>query len=161
MGDKKELIAEYAILTKQQAIVADVMDTDPGIRDCRTQHKTISDNLKFLLAPYETELAESKRRQDEIKEELKRMWDSEDKTFKCVAGVAMLRTTKSLVITDKANMIQRLSEILTGHLIEACVYIKTFDLTRARKLKDAGLIDDKIAHYEKKQNVVIKVAEED
>lgn len=161
MNDKEELIAKYAILTKQQAIVADVMDTDPGIRDCRTRHKTISDNLKFLLAPYEAKTSELKRGQDEIKEELKTIWNSEEKTFKCAVGTATLRTTKSLVITDKANMIQRLSEILTGHFIEACVYIKTFDLTRTRKLKDAGLIDDKIAHYEEKQNVVIKVAEED
>lgn len=161
MNDKETLIAEYAALERSIVEVTHERDTDTKINELEKQYKNLGLELIALKQPYGIRIQDVKTRQNEIKDELKLAWGTGDKMFKCAVGTATLRTTKSLVITDKANMIQRLSEILTGHLIEACVYIKTFDLTRARKLKDAGLIDDKIAHYEEKQNVVIKVAEED
>ncbi len=161
MNDKETLIAEYAVLEHSIDTIRRDMANAKELNELIMQRNALTKKIAFREAHFETMMQDAETRQKGIKKELKTRWASEDKTFKCASGTATLRTTKSLVITDKGGVIQRLSEILPGDLDAACERIKTFDITNIRQYKDANLISDDIAHYEQNQNVSIKVTEED
>ena len=161
MIDKESLIAEYAALEHSTGRIKGHMGTMRSLNKLIMQRNALTKEIAFRKKPFEDGIRDAETRQNAIKEELKTAWDNEDKTFKCAAGTATLRTTKSLVITDKSGLIQRLSEILPGNIDAACERIKSFDISNIRQYKDTGLISDDIAHYDLKQGVSIKVTEVD
>ena len=161
MSDKEALIAEYAALEHSTGRIKGHMGSMRSLNKLIMQRNALTKEIAFRKKPFEEGIRDAETRQNAIKEELKTAWGNEDKTFKCAAGTATLRTTKSLVITDKSGLIQRLSEILPGNIDAACERIKSFDISNIRQYKDTGLISDDIAHYDLKQGVSIKVTEVD
>jgi len=160
-GDERRIarktmqIREYTNLEKKIAIEIHEMDTDPVLNK---HYKAISEHrgkIKELEEPFRRNIQAAREQQTGIKAELVDEWlSTEDKTFECNAGTATLRTTKSLHIRNKEKLIAFLK--LNNKLIE---FIKSFEITKLRKIKDAGLLDDEIATYDEKRNIAIKITE--
>ena len=144
---KEERIGEYCTLSM------DIAKLEQSIReDIEIHVKRITE----IAQTRNLDIEEAKRRQGVIKGHLVEHWDIEDKTFKCNAGSATLRTTRSLKIDNKEKLISILQQI--GKLAQT---ITGWDLTYLRKLADAGLFDvdvggTNIMHYDEKKNVIIR-----
>ena len=144
---KEERIGEYCTLS------TDIAKLEQSIReDIEIHVKRITE----IAQTRNLDIEEAKRRQGVIKGHLVEHWDIEDKTFKCNAGSATLRTTRSLKIDNKEKLISILQQI--GKLAQT---ITGWDLTYLRKLADAGLFDvdvggTNIMHYDEKKNVIIR-----
>lgn len=155
MGDMTELIVEYAALQRDIVMILEAVETDGTIREATRQYDALTTELAFLKEPFEKGIQEAETRQNEIKEELKTAWVTEDKTFKCAAGIATLRATRSLKIRDKNELIIQLGKLLGNDLEKVTECITGFNLKKIRQYKDAGLIDGGAAYYESKQTVSV------
>ena len=147
-------ITEYARLEREIAIEVHGMDTDPALIQLTEQRNKINEMIEVGEGIYTKSIDEMWAQQTNIKEELASNWDTEDKTFKCDAGTATLRTTRSLHIYDKKRLIDFLTTL--GKLPE---FIKTYEIAKLRKIKEAGLLDDSIANWDETKTVVIKGVE--
>ena len=146
--DWKELrIKEYAKLEKD---VATIKHENKLIQ----QRLELDAVIKFAEEPYFKNIEAAQQQQAGIKLELAEKWDTEDKTFKCNAGTATLRTTKSLRIKSKEKLVNFLTTI--NKLPD---FIKGFETAKLRKIKDAGLLGDEIVSYDEKKSIAIKLAE--
>ena len=151
---KTERIAEYAKLEKEIVIESHEMDTDPEINRLLKEWEKLGKMIELGKGIYFDNITKARQQQVGIKLELAEKWDIEDKTFECAAGTATLRTTKSLQIRSKEKLIAFLE--LNKKLTEI---VKSFEITKLRKIKDAGKLEDDIAMWDEKKNVAIKIAE--
>jgi hypothetical protein len=160
MPDWKEVnIARYLLLKHEKILMDLEMVRDPIISRLCAEIETSKEQLSALESGYKAKIHSYEAQMEDLKEQIKQNWDIEDKTFKCQKGSAAVKTTKSLIVTSKSGLIQRLTAIFED-ATKACDCIRTFDLSAIRKYMDADLIDEKIAHYNKKQNVIITEARE-
>lgn len=152
---KEGLIAEYARLENEIAIEMNEMGTDPDLIKLMKEQAKLNDMIALAKGIYAKTIETARQQQVGIKAELVDRWlSTEDKSFECGAGTATLRTNRSLVIRSKVKLIEFL--VLNKKLVD---FIKTFDIVKLRKIKDAGMLGDEIATYDEGQSIAIKLAE--
>ena len=152
---RTDRIAEYARLENEIALEMNEMGSDPELVKLMTEQAKLNDMIALLKGTYTKNIEAFQQQQAGIKLELVDTWgDTEDKTFECPAGIATLRTTKSLNIRSKEKLVAFLE--LNKKLTD---FIKTFEITKLRKIKDAGMIEDEIATWDIKRNVAISIKE--
>ena len=160
MSDWKQVHLErYLSLEREKRLMDVEMATDPAISKLHSEIETSKELLNSFESGYKAKIHDCETQMQTLKDQLKEDWDIEDKTFKCQKGSVTLKTTKSLIVTSKSGLIQRLTAIFED-ATKACDCIRSFDLSAIRKYMDAELIDEKIAHYNKKQSVVITEAKD-
>ena len=148
---KEELIRAYHNIEQEKKWVKEKMDKNPSLSKLRLLLEDTKHQLDVEEWGYKEDIAIYDKRLQVIKEDLMAGWDIAGKSFKCGAGSATIRTTRSLEIDNKAKLIGILQEI--GKL-EVC--IKSWDLTYLRKLADADLFEGfGVMHYNEKKSVVI------
>lgn len=148
----KELtIADYIAVKAQIKTIEYERAEDEDIKNAAILMKKAVDKIAELEKPYIDKLSSLNDHIVSLGESLIEKWDIADKTYKCDAGIATLRTTKALKINSKETLINLLQNI--GKLPQC---IRSWNLPYLRSLKDVDLIDDLTAHYEESQNVVIK-----
>ena len=150
---KEEQITDYFELEIEKEALKQEEAEDQELNNVKSTMQKVMDTLSALEQPYLDKRADIDNALATIRETLITTWDITDKTYECDAGTATVRTTKSLNIVDKKGLIAVLLSITK--LPEA---IRSWNLSYLRKLKDVDMIEDKIAHYEEHQNVVIKGA---
>ena len=152
---RTDQIAKYARLENEIAIGMNEMGTDPDLIKLMREQAKLNDMIALAKGFYTKTIETARQQQKGIKMELEDSWgDTEDKTFTCDAGMATLRITKSLQIKSKEKLVNFLAT-----LNKLPDFIKTFEITKLRKIKDAGLLDDEIASYEENPSVAIKITE--
>jgi hypothetical protein len=152
---KEVLINDYFTIDAVIAEHEKALRDDKKLNTLKKQRDKIEDEILEHSRTLTNLIHEAEMKRISIKEQLTKKWDIEDKTFKCDTGSATLRTTKSLIVTDKMALVGRLAEILNNEQ-KAFDCIRSFDLSTIRKYMDVDLIAGYIAHYDKKQSVVIK-----
>jgi hypothetical protein len=155
MNWKEELITGCLELQRERASLDQARAEDEEIKNLELTMKKVMDKLSELERPYTDKATSIIAKIENMHDQLKEKWDITDKTYECDAGIATVRTTKSLKIIDKKRLITILLNI--DKLPEA---IRSWNLSYLRKLKDVDMIDGMAAHYEEHQNVVIKGAED-
>ena len=152
---RTDRIAKYARLENEIAIEKNEMHTDPELNRLTLEREKLDKMIVLGGGIYIKNIEALQQQQSGIKLELVDTWgETEDKTFECDAGTAILRTTKSLNIRSKEKLIAFLD--LNKKLTE---FIKSFEITKLRKIKDAGMIEDEIATWDIKHNVAISIKE--
>ena len=152
---KADLIADYANIESYKQATARNLETNSTINRLRMELESARIRLDDQEKTYLAKIDECEHVQAGIKQELMENWGiKEDKTFECAAGTATLKTTKSLHIQSKEKLVAFLE--LNKKLTE---FIKSFEITKLRKIKDAGMLEDEIATWDEKKNVAIKIAE--
>ena len=152
---RTDRIAEYARLENIVTVETRKMGIDPDLDKLIRERAKLSEMIELGQGLYIKNIEAAQQQQAGIKAELVDSWgDTEDKTFECDAGTATLRTTKSLNIRSKEKLIAFLE--LNKKLTE---FIKSFEITKLRKIKDAGMIEDEIATWDIKRNVAISIKE--
>jgi predicted RNase H-like nuclease (RuvC/YqgF family) len=153
---KEKSIAEYAKLEKEKAKITQDMNSDPRLSDLEQNFENLKTEIEELKASYTEEITRLEEEQKFIKARFAEKWDINDKTYKCNHGIATIRTIKSLQIRSAEKLIEYLAMI--KKLPE---YVKSFDITKLRKIKEAGLLDDEIAIWDEKQSISIKLNDEE
>lgn len=152
---KVERIVEYANIESNKQATARSLEINPTKNRLRMELESAKIRLDEQQKVYLTKIDECEHVQVGIKQELVENWGvNEDKTFECATGTATLRTTKSLHIRSKEKLIAFLE--LNKKLTD---FISGFEITKLRKLKDAGMLGDDIATWGEKKNVAIKIAD--
>ena len=152
---RTDRIAEYARLENEIDIETHELVTDPERNRLIKEKEKLNEMIELAEGLYIKNIEAARQQQAGIKLELVDAWgDTEDKTFKCDAGTATLRTTKSLNIRSKEKLVAFLE--LNKKLTE---FIKSFEITKLRKIKDAGMIEDEIATWDVSRSVAIKITE--
>ena len=151
---KEQRIAEYAQLENEIILEKHEMVTDPDLINLMKELAKLNDMIALAKGIYTKNIEAAQQQQAGIKLELAERWDIEDKTFECDAGTATLRTTKSLNIRSKEKLVAFLE--LNKKLTD---FIKNFEITKLRKIKDAGMLEDEIATWDIKHNVAISIKE--
>ena len=152
---RTDRIAEYAKLENEINIEKNELITDPARNSLITEQKAINERIEQIESLYRKNIETAQQQQAGIKAELVDTWGTtEDKTFECTAGIATLRTTKSLHIRSKEKLVAFLE--LNKKLTD---FIKNFEITKLRKIKDAGMLEDEICTWDEKKSVAIKIAE--
>ena len=151
---KVELIAEYAKLENEIALEMHEIGTDPDLIKLMKEQAKLNDMIALTKGIYAKNIEAAQQQQAGIKLKLAEKWDIDEKTFECIIGTATLRTTKSLHIKSKEKLVAFLE--LNKKLTE---FIKSFEITKLRKIKDAGMIEDEIATWDIKHNVAISIKE--
>lgn len=151
---KEKRIAEYAKLEKKITHERNTLLSDSEINKLALERDKLDKLIIEKGKQYILNIDAAQQQQAGIKLELAEKWDIEDKTFECAIGTATLRTTKSLHIRSKAKLVAFLE--LNKKLTE---FIKSFEITKLRKIKDAGILEDEIATWDEEKNVAIKIAE--
>lgn len=152
---RTDRIAEYARLENEIDIETHELVTDPERNRLIKEKEKLNEMIELAEGLYIKNIEAAQQQQAEIKLELVETWGgAEDKTFECDAGTATLRTTKSLNIRSKEKLVAFLE--LNKKLTE---FIKSFEITKLRKIKDAGMIEDEIATWDVSRSVAIKITE--
>ena len=151
---KTERITEYAKLENTINIETRELVTDPERSRLLKEQEILRAQILDIERPYNKNIEAAQQQQAGIKAELVDRWYSEDKTFECAAGTATLRTTKSLHIWNKEKLIDFLVTIN-----KLSNFIKSFEITKLRKIKDAGMLENEIATYDEKKSIAIKITE--
>ena len=149
-----ERITEYAKLEKEVVTIMHEMSADIGLNKLIQKRSDLDTVIEFAEKSYFKNIEAAQQQQAGIKLELVDRWYGEEKTFECAAGIATLRTTKSLKIQNKQKLIDFLTTIN-----KLPNFIKSFEITKLRKIKDAGMLEDEIATYDEKKSIAIKLAE--
>ena len=152
---RTDRITEYARLENIVTTEMRKMGTDPDLDALMRDRVKLNEIIELGEGCYLKNIDAAQQQQAGIKLELVETWsDTEEKTFECDAGTATLRTTKSLNIRDKEKLVAflELNKKLTN-------FIKSFEITKLRKIKDAGMIEDEIATWDIKRNVAISIKE--
>ena len=148
---KEERIVEVVKLQREKRDIEQQRAEDQDLKNMAISMKKLVDMISEREKPYNDKIADIAHSIMDIHNILINDWDITDKTYKCDAGTATVRTTKSLRISDKKSLIITLFNI---DKLSEC--IRTWNLSYLRKLKDIDLIGDDIASYDEHQNVVIK-----
>lgn len=152
---KESSINVYIALEVQKQAVALTRAEDKDLKKARLAMETAVAQFSALEESYNTHIEELNTEIEGLHTILQRDWDIEEKTYECEAGSITIRTTKSLHVADKKQLMESLLNL--GKLPES---IRSWNLSYLRKLKDVDLIPDNQAYYEEHQNVVIKGAME-
>jgi len=156
MIDKKEEAIEvYNALQVQKAVVAQVQAEDKDLVNARLAMETAIARFSALEQAYTDKIAEIDANIKDVHMILLHDWDIEEKTFKCKAGSATVRTTKAVHVIDKRGLI---TTLLNLDKLPEC--IRSLNLSYLRKLIEVDLIPFKYACFEEHKNVVIKGATE-
>lgn len=148
---KEEAIAKYAELEAQKKVVIKVMLEDNDLKTARISVENAAAHLSAFEEAYNAKIEELNEEIENVRILLQQDWDIKDKTYKCDAGSATIRTTKSLCVLDKSRLIATLIK-----LDKLPASIRSWDLTVLRKLKDVDLIPDDQVDYEERQNMIIR-----
>ena len=152
---RTDRIAEYARLENEITLEMNELRNDPDLIKLMKEQAKLNDMVALAKGMYAKNIEAFQQQQARIKLELVDTWgDTEEKTFECPAGTATLRTTKSLNIRSKEKLVAFLE--LNKKLTD---FIKSFEITKLRKIKDAGMIEDEIATWDIKRNVAISIKE--
>ena len=151
---KSERIAKYAHLESLKQQVLNDFAEDKELAKLNKGLDKVEELIGVRTKPYHDKITECEQQQAGIKLELAEKWDTSFKEYACDAGTATLRTTRSLHIRSKEKLVAFLE--LNKKLTE---FIKNFEITKLRKIKDAGMLEDEIATWDEKKNVAIKIAE--
>ena len=151
----EQVLIEYGRYAKVVEATTRLMNADEKL-DALTMARGILDKkIDSAVIGYRKIIEEAKQQQADLRGELINNWSTKDKTFKCPAGTATLRTTRSLQVKDKGKLI----EFLTT-LKKLPEFIKSFEIAKLRKIKDAGLLEDEIVTYDELRTVSISIKEE-
>jgi len=151
---KEALISDCITLERKRTDLLDAEESDEELVKLRHQSDVLAAKITALSnKKYCDQIDTIDSKIASMHDQLIVKWDIAEKTYECEGGSATMRTTKSLKITDKKQLISVLLNI--DKLPEA---IRSWNLSYLRKLKDVGKIEDTTAHYEEAQNVVIKEA---
>ena len=145
------VIRDLIALRTRKKIVEQERAEDEDILNASILMTKAVDKIAELEQPYNDKILDIDSNIESLQKNFVDAWDSTDKTYECKTGTATLRTTKSLKINRKEELINVLLNI--GKLPEC---IRSWNLSYLRKLKDVGMIDDEIANYQEHQNVIIK-----
>ena len=152
---KEGRIAEYAKLEREIDTKLHEMEIDPQLNKFLQEQAALNLKMEAAKAKFLKNIEAAQQQQAGIKQELAEKWGiKEDKTFECRAGKATLRVNRSFVIRNKEKLIDFLT--LNNKLID---FIRTFDISKLRKIKDAGMLGDEIATYEETKTIAIKLTE--
>jgi hypothetical protein len=152
MSNWKDLaIGDLIALQSQKKLIEKNHAEDVDIQNAALLMTKALDKIKDLEQPYNDALLEINTNIESLQKKFVDAWDTPDKTYECKIGTATLRTTKSLIITRKAELITLLTNI--GKLPEC---IRSWNLSYLRKLKDVDMIDETIAYYEEHKNIIVK-----
>ena len=151
---RTDRITEYAKLEKKIIIERNELLSDPEINKLALERDKLDKLIIEKGKQHILNIDAAQQQQTGIKLELVDRWYGEEKTFVCPAGTATLRTTKSLKIQSKEKLIDFL--VLNKKLVD---FIKSFEITKLRKIKDAGMLEDEVATYDEKKSVAIKITE--
>ena len=143
---KEGLIAEYARIENEIATETNEMVTDPDLIKLMKEQAKLNDMIALLKGTYSKNIEVAQQQQAGIKLEL---------AEKCSAGTATLRTTKSLHIRSKEKLVAFLE--LNKKLTD---FIKNFEITKLRKIKDAGMLEDEICTWDEKKSISISLTKE-
>lgn len=149
---KAERIAEYAKLDNAIAFEMHEMDTNPHLEELIRNQATLNAEIGLAKEIYTKNIEAAQQQQAGIKLELIEKWDVLEKTYECSVGTATLRTTRSLVIQDKDKLIGFLQTIKK---LNEC--IRNFDISKIRKFKEVGLIENEIVIWSEKHNISIRL----
>lgn len=149
---KEQILAKYAELEKELTKITNLMYGDSDLGALILERELIDKEIEQANKGYIEAIEGTKQQQVDLKVELVDNWRAEDKTFACVIGTATLRTTRSLQIKNKGKLIDFLTT-----LKKLPEFIKSFEVAKLRKIKDAGLLEDELATYDEKKSVVIKI----
>ena len=148
-----ERTEEYAKLEQEKADIEHLLFYDKMLRELTDTRDAISKEIAALEKEPLHNLALVSQRQAEIRLELAETWGAyEGKTFKCDAGTVTLRETRSFDIRSKKKLVEFLAK-----LDKVSEFIKTFEIAKLRKVKEAGLLDDDIARWDEHKNVTISL----
>ena len=148
---KEERIIRYTELITEKTNINRELETDAEINKLKIEYEDLSDAIATLQYPFQKRIEAIEEQQANIKSELVKRWDIPEKTYECDTGIATLRTTKSLRINNKSKLVEFL--ILNKKLVD---FIKSFEISKLRKIKDAGMLGEEIASWDENKNVVIK-----
>ena len=151
---KAERIEEYVRLEARKHAWEKNIGETTFLKNIRAELENARIKLDEAEKPYHEKLDAIVQQQAGIKLELAEKWGTEDKTFKCAAGTATLRTIKSLKIQSKEKLIDFL--MLNKKLVD---FIKTFEIAKLRKIKDAGFLGDEVVSYDETKSIAIKITE--
>ena len=145
------LIEEYISEQKEREIVQLDIDSNPSLITLLAQRETINKEIEKILIPYKDNLNTINSSMDNILKSVEENWNQEGKSYKCDAGIATLRTTKSIKIVNKDELVDFLTRnnILNKN-------IKTFNMSQLRNIKKSGLLEDDIAKWDEKKSFNIK-----
>lgn len=147
----ESLIEEYTLEQTEKEMIQQDMNTNHSLITLLAQREEINKEIEKIQTSYKENINAINTNIDIILNSIKENWNQEGKSYKCNAGIATLRTTKSLKIVNKNKLINFLTHnnILNKN-------IKTFDTSQLRKIKDSGLLEDDIAKWDEKQSINIK-----
>ena len=148
---KEEAIAECIRLGQQRSAIQDMRAKDTQISTLEAKKSEIEEEIIALERGYSDSIGKADALIEEQHHLLLSKWDIAEKTYECEAGIATVRTTKSLKVQNKEGLILTLLDL--KKLPEA---IRSWNLSYLRKLKEVDLISDMAASYEEHWNVVIK-----
>jgi hypothetical protein len=152
---KREKIGDYRALSAIVAKYTLSIQNDVEIGAALAIADAMITKAEKLALDRKTTIAEAKEEQQMIKMELLDHWDTDGKSFKCDMGSATIRINKTLIIKSENELINHLERF---DLLPQ--YIKSFDMSKLRKLKDAHIIGDDALYYKKNTIVAIKEAKE-
>ena len=148
----EQVLVEYARLVKMIGDTTRSMQTDPNLDVLARERASLDNKIRQVTSDYQKTIEHAKHQQAGIRAALVDNWGTGDKTFKCPVGTATLRTTRSLQVKDKGKLI----EFLTT-LKKLPEFIKSFEIAKLRKIKDAGLLEDEIVTYGELRTVIISI----
>ena len=148
---KEEAITRYAELEALKKAVQEAMRNDGDLETAKLAREIADADVRAFEQGYTDKIGELEEKIENVRILLQQDWDIKDKTYKCDAGSATIRTTKSLCVLDKSRLIATLIK-----LDKLPASIRSWDLTVLRKLKDVDLIPDDQVDYEERQNMIIR-----
>ena len=150
-----ERTVEYAELEQEKVDIEFLLHHDKTLMELAKKRDAINKQMEALEKGPLRNLALVSQRQAAIRLELAEMWGTyEGKIFECDAGTVTLRVTKSFNIRSKKKLVDFLAAL--GKLPD---FVKTFEIAKLRKIKEAGLLDDDIARWDEHKNTVISLKE--
>ena len=146
-----ERTVEYAELEQKKVDTEFLLSHDKTLWELAKKRDAINKEIEALKKEPLHNLALVSQRQAAIRLELAETWGTyEGKVFECDAGTVTLRVTKSFNIRSKKKLVDFLAAL--GKLPD---FVKTFEIAKLRKVKEAGLLDDDIARWDEHVNTVI------
>ena len=146
-----EKTVEYAELEQKKVDAKFLLSRDKTLVDLAKKRDAVNLEIEAREKQPLNTLALVSQRQAAIRMELAEGWGTyEGKTFVCDAGTVTLRETRSFNIRSKKKLVEFLAK-----LDKVSDYIKTFEIAKLRKVKEAGLLDDDIARWDEHVNTVI------
>lgn len=133
----EKLVHDLATLQEEYKAAETVADNasskvDGMIEVLRMKITEYEDDRKKMRWPHENTLTRIEARIEDVEAQIAKEWDGEKKTIQYDAGTLKFRTTNTLLIGDRASLLNRLlAHFSTEELVET--YIIGFSRTAVRK----------------------------